>query len=272
MSTVLEQVQVRTERKRWLAHDVERDGRAVPTLFRRAHAGDAEAREALIRRFMPLARNLARRYRQRSEPFDDLVQVAALGLVKAVDRFDPERDIAFSTYAVPTILGELKRHFRDTSWAVHVPRSLYERALEVEQAGRVLANRDGREPSVVEIADHMEEDVESVLAALEAAQAHDALSLDATFDRPEGEAETLGATIGSVDDRYEYIEERAAVAECLDALTERERRVLELRFGAEMKQTEIAARVGISQMQVSRILRRTLARLRELADAEPPTA
>src|SRR5207248_1682709 len=225
-------------------------------------------RETLIERFLPLARSLARRYIRSSESADDLVQVASLALVKAVDRFDPDRDVAFSTFAVPTILGELKRHFRDTAWAVHMPRSLSEGALRVEKAERQLANATGRTPSVADIAEAMGEDLEWVVNVLDASRAHDALSLDAKVDTPDGDGETLAGTLGGDDERFDYIEERDAVAGSLDQLSERERTVLELRFGGELTQSQIAERIGVSQMQVSRILRRTLDRLRTLSGAE----
>jgi len=188
---------------------------------------------------------------------------------EAVDRFDADREVAFSTFAVPTILGELKRHFRDTAWAVHMPRSLSEGALRVEKTERGLANETGHRPSVAEIADAMGEDLEWVVNVLDASRAHDALSLDATVDTPDGDGETLAATLGGEDERFDYVEERDAVACSLGQLTARERRVLELRFGAEMTQSEIAEQIGVSQMQVSRILRRTLDRLRTLTEASP---
>jgi RNA polymerase sigma-B factor len=254
------------------APGTEGDDRAMARLFRRARAGDTAARETLIERFLPLARSLARRYIRSSESADDLVQVASLALVKAVDRFDPDRDVAFSTFAVPTILGELKRHFRDTAWAVHMPRSLSEGALRVEKTERQLANRTGHRPSVAEIAEAMGEELEWVVNVLDASRAHDALSLDATVDTPDGDGETLAGTLGDEDERFDYVEERDAVAGCIGDLSERERTVLELRFGAELTQSEIAERIGVSQMQVSRILRRTLERLRELAEEPADTS
>ena len=245
----------------------------VNRLFTLAGRGDEAARDALIERFLPLARTLAARYARKSEPMDDLVQVACVGLVKAVDRFDPDRGLAFSTYAVPTILGELKRHFRDATWAVHVPRSLYERAMTVERAERELANRLGRHPSVAEIADEIHMELEDVLDALEASRAYDALTLDAPTTSEDGQAESLVATLGSADDRLERVDDLASVAAAMPELTERQRRVLALRFGEDMTQSQIAEEIGVSQMQVSRILRRALGELREQVDAaSPPTA
>jgi RNA polymerase sigma-B factor len=270
MTTLLvEDVDRDALRARRYAHEAEGDDRSIARLFRSAQAGDDAARSALIERFLPLARSLARRYIRSSESADDLMQVASLALVKAVDRFDADREVAFSTFAVPTILGELKRHFRDTAWAVHMPRSLSEGALRVEKAERALANVSGRKPSVAEIADAMGEDLEWVVNVLDASRAHDALSLDATVDTPDGDGETLAATLGGDDERFDYVDERDAVAGSLGQLTMRERKVLELRFGAEMTQSEIAEQIGVSQMQVSRILRRTLDRIRTLAGARP---
>jgi len=242
---------------------------ALQQLFLRSHKGDPSARAALIERFLPLARQLARRYARSSEPFDDLFQVASLGLVKAVDRFDTDRGVAFSTYAVPTILGELKRHFRDTGWSVHVPRSLHEQALAVQRTERALANRLGRSPRVTDIAQELGITDEQVLAALDAGQAHDALSLDAPQEGREGERESLVSTIGSTDSRYELIEYGITIETTIHKLPARDRRVLQLRFGEDLTQSQIADQVGVSQMQVSRIIRRSLERLRELADQEP---
>jgi RNA polymerase sigma-B factor len=195
--------------------------------------------------------------------------VASLGLVKAVDRFDVDRGVSFTTYAVPTILGELKRHFRDTGWSVHVPRSLHERALQVQRAERVLANRLGRSPRVTDIAEELGMSIEQVLAALDAAQAHDALSLDAPQEGREGERESLVSTVGAPDDGYELIEYGTTIEATIHQLPARDRHVLQLRFGQDMTQSQIAEQVGVSQMQVSRIIRRSLERLRELADQEP---
>jgi RNA polymerase sigma-B factor len=270
MATLLaEDVESDPQRERRYARDAEGDDRSVARLFRLAQTGDGAARSALVQRFLPLARNLARRYLRSSASVDDLMQVASLALVKAVDRFDPDREVAFSTFAVPTILGELKRHFRDTAWAVHVPRSLSEGALRVEKTERELANETGHRPSVAEIADALCEDQEWVVNVLDASRAHDALSLDATVDTPDGEGETLAATLGGEEEGFGWVEDRNAVAGSMSKITGRERKVLELRFGAEMTQSEIAEQIGVSQMQVSRILRRTLERLRTLADGQP---
>jgi RNA polymerase sigma-B factor len=234
-------------------------------LFRRyRRAGDASAREALVRRYLPLARKLARRYARSSEPYEDLAQVASLALVKAIERFDPERGSDFRSFAIPTILGELKRYFRDSAWAVHVPRSTQERALLVEDANEKLTSARGRPPSVSEIATHLELSGEEVLDGLKAAQAYDTLSLDESPHGPdETDAVTLGETLGAEDERYELIEADVATAEAFRSLSDRPRRILYLRFVKELTQTQIAAEIGVSQMQVSRLLRSSLSNLRE---------
>ena len=228
---------------------------------------DHHARDELVRRFLPLARKLARRYAGSRESIDDLVQVASLGLVKAVDRFDPTRDIAFSSFAVPTILGELKRYFRDLGWSVHVPRGAQEMALKVEQARQQLASRSGRSPSVNELAQFLEWSTEDVLDALEAGSAHHSVSLDAPTDDGEGEVGTLAQSLGHADDRLDSIEDRVTVAAAVRKLGPRERYVLHLRYVEDLTQTQIAEHVGVSQMQVSRILRRAVAQLQEMTDA-----
>jgi RNA polymerase sigma-B factor len=237
---------------------------ATPVLFRRWRGtGDSEAREVLIRRFLPLAHKLARRFVHSSEPEDDLKQAAGLALVKAVDRFDPDRGADFAAFAVPTIVGELKRHFRDTTWAVHVPRRAQEQGLAIERAMDALTNR-GRSPTVHELARHLDMSAEDVLDGLLAAGAYQAISLDAPFklDDVESTGETLGDTLGVDDDRYELVVDGVTLAHAMRELPDREREILRLRFVDDLTQTEIAARVGVSQMQVSRLLRRSLAQLR----------
>ncbi len=229
--------------------------------------GDRSARDELVKRYLPLARKLARRYNGAREPFEDLLQVASLGLVKAVDRFDTGRGTAFSSFAVPTILGELKRYFRDLGWAVHVPRGAQEQALKVEEAYQKLTTRTGRAPSVPDLAEYLELGIEDVLEALETSAAHHSASLDAPRDDGEGEAGTLADAFGETDERFEVIEANATISAAARHLSSRERRVLVLRFVEDLTQTQIAEEIGVSQMQVSRILRRALARLRELADA-----
>ncbi len=241
--------------------------REVPTqeLFRRwQECRDQNAREALVRQYLPLARKLARRYRGAREPLDDLEQVASLGLVKAIDRYDSGRGIGFQHFAVPTILGELKRYFRDSGWAVHMPRGIQELALQVAQAERQLAAKTGREPTYNEVAEFLEISVQDVLEAAEAAAAHHAVSFDTPHDDGDGEAGTLGDSIGEIDQRYDLVALTASIAPAAKRLSERDRRVLALRFVEDRTQSEIADEVGVSQMQISRILSKAL---RQLASA-----
>ncbi len=226
--------------------------------------GDRSARDELVGRFLPLARKLARRYAGAREPFDDLLQVASLGLVKAVDRFDPERGTAFSSFAVPTILGELKRYFRDLGWSVHVPRGAQEMALKVEEARQQMASRTGRPPTVNELAEYLELSIEDILEGLETGAAHHAVSLDTPREDADGEAGTLADSFGREDERFDVVDASVSIAAAARSLSARERHVLALRFVEDKTQTEIAELVGVSQMQVSRILRRAVARLEDL--------
>jgi RNA polymerase sigma-B factor len=219
--------------------------------------GEQRAREELVERFLPLARNLARRYAGAREPFDDLLQVASLGLVKAIDRFDIDRGAAFSSFAVPTILGELKRYFRDLGWSVHVPRGAQEAALKVQEAQERLTTRTGRPPTVSELAEYLELSTEEVL--------------DAPREDGDEESGTLVDVFGDVDARYELVEETVTISAAARQLSDRERKVLALRFVDDMTQTQIAQEIGVSQMQVSRILRRALNQLRELTEAPAQT-
>ena len=226
--------------------------------------GDQAAREALVERFMPLARSLARRYDRSSEPYEDLLQVAALGLLKAMDRFDAERGTSFASFAIPTILGEMRRYFRDSGWSVHVPRGDKERALKVRDAQESFANEHGHAPTVAQLAQYLEFPDEQVIDALLAIQAYESLSLDAPRPGADDEAITYGDSVGEDDARYELIELDATVVAVLDQIPERERRILRMRFVDGLTQTQIATRVGVSQMQVSRLLRRSLDQLRAL--------
>jgi RNA polymerase sigma-B factor len=228
--------------------------------------GDRHARAELVERFLPLARKLARRYSGALEPFDDLLQVASLGLVKAVDRFDISRGTAFSSFAVPTILGELKRYFRDLGWAVHVPRGAQEQAIKVSQAQQQLRAKSGRAPTVPQLAEYLELSIEDVLDALETSRAHHASSLDAPYDDGEGESGAVVDSFGGDDPGLRLVEERLTLGTAAQRLSPREREVLLLRFVQDMTQTQIAERIGVSQMQVSRILRRAVARLAELTE------
>jgi RNA polymerase sigma-B factor len=230
--------------------------------------GDVASRDELVERFLPLARQLARRYQRGNEPLDDLIQVASIGLVKAVDRYDPARGTAFSSYAVPTILGELKRYFRDSGWAVHVPRGMQERVMSVNQAIARLSRELGRSPTASEVAVEIGESPELVLEAMEAAIAYDAVSLDTPRSGDEEDGDTYADTMGMIDERFELVEYKSAIGPTIRALPERDRLVLKLRFEDDLTQLEIAQRIGVSQMHVSRLIRRALKRLRTVADAQ----
>jgi RNA polymerase sigma-B factor len=226
--------------------------------------GDLAARERLVERFLPLARQLARRYGAAGEPLDDLVQVASLGLVKAIDRYELDRGTAFSSFAVPTILGEIKRHFRDTGWTVRVPRAIQERRIQVNRAIPVLTGRLGRSPTTAEIAEHIQSTSEEVLEALEAAAAYEPVSLDASPGGDEDD-ETWAQAVGLDDPSYELVEFGATLAPAMKALAPRERVILHMRFVEDMTQSQIADKIGISQMHVSRLIRRALEQMRETA-------
>ena len=228
--------------------------------------GDQSAREELVQRLLPLARRMARRYRRSDEPLDDLIQVATLGLIKAIDRFDPARETAFSSYAVPTMLGELKRYFRDNGWAVHVPRGMQERVMQVDNCVKDMSRKLGRSPSAQQVAETLDLSIEQVLEAMEAASAYDAVSLESYRFGDEGDGETYAESIGSEDERFELVEYGATIAPTLQALPPRDRIVLHLRFVEDLTQAEIAERVGVSQMHVSRLIRRALERLRTVAE------
>jgi RNA polymerase sigma-B factor len=227
---------------------------------------DRGARDELIERFLPLARKLARRYIPSSEPYEDLVQVASLGLVKAVERFDPARGYAFTSFAVPTIVGELKRYFRDAGWALHVDRGAQERARKVIDAQQKITAQTGRPPTVGELSQYLEVSEEEVLDGLQTAEAYDAVSLDAPMQSDADGATSRLEGIGTDDDRLELVNVQATIFAAAKHLPQRERQILFLRFGEDLTQTEIAERVGVSQMQVSRLLRKSLQRLRDLTD------
>lgn len=229
--------------------------------------GDTEAREELCERFLPLARRLARKYERMNEPFDDLLQVACVGLVKAIDRYEPEQGTAFASYAVPTILGELKRYFRDSGWSVHVPRGVQERVLRVNQAIGKLSPELGRSPTPAETADHLNERLEDVLEALEAGGAYNTISLEAPVGGDDPDAGTYADAVGGTDDQYDMVELGDILSRAMAAVPQRERIILYLRFTEGLTQSEIAERLGISQMHVSRLIRRTLDRLRVVASA-----
>lgn len=240
-----------------------------PSLFRKWKTdGDRLARESLIREYTPLSRSLARRYGRSSEPFDDLFQVAQLGLLKAIDRYDPDRGFPFKAFAVPTILGEMRRYFRDSGWSVHVPRGAQERALQVREAQQQLSEDCGHAPSVSQLSQYLEIGGEEVLDGLRALAGYGTLSLDAP--RRGGEEDESGSyaeSVGEEDRRFELIELGLSVGSALEQITPREREILHLRFVEDLTQTQIAERIGVSQMQVSRLLRRCLDQLRELTEA-----
>jgi len=228
---------------------------------------DQSAREELLHRYMPFARGLATRYRYGREPFDDLLQVAHLGLLNAIDRFDPARGTSFRSYAAPTILGELKRYFRDRVWTVRVPRGAHDLLGRIGPAISRLTADLQRSPSVPEIAELLEVDREEVLDALEAGHSRRALSLDGAHNEEEdgGEEAALLDLVGNEDPGFARVDDRLAVSAALPFLDARQREVLRLRFVEDLSQTEIAERIGCSQMQISRILRRTFEQIREAA-------
>jgi RNA polymerase sigma-B factor len=250
-------------------HDADRAYQERLLFTRFAAEPSPELRAALVERYLPLARQLARRYQRHDEPLDDLVQVASLGLVKAIDRFDPTREVAFSSFAVPTILGEIKRHFRDRTWAVRVPRDLQELALRAERVVGDLTRDLRRQPSIAEVGERLGVNEEQVLEALEAAGAYHATSLETPRGSEAEGGETLADTVGGDEDGYERAEDRATIAQLMRTITPREREVLRLRFEQDLTQAEIGEIIGVSQMQVSRLIRQAVARLRLAARSAP---
>lgn len=222
---------------------------------------DPRIREILVQRFLPFARKLALRYNYTQEPNEDLVQVASIGLLKAIDRYEPSRGSKFRSFAAPTILGELKRHFRDKGWAVHVPRGIQERALALSRQTEVLHGKLGRSPTLAELAEAMHCPLDEVLEATQAARSYDAVSLDAPVSADGEESVPLGELLGTREDGFELAEERQVMAERWRSLSDLERRVVELRVVHDMTQREIGERIGYSQMHVSRLLRRSMDRL-----------
>ncbi|HWG94192.1 MAG TPA: RNA polymerase sigma factor SigF [Mycobacteriales bacterium] len=222
----------------------------------------ARLRDELVEVHLPLVEYLARRFRNRGEPLDDLVQVATIGLIKSVDRFDLERGVEFSTYATPTIVGEIKRHFRDKGWAIRVPRRLQELKLSLTKATSELSQKNGRSPTVAELAQHLGMTEEEILEGLESANAYSAVSLDAP-DGGDEDSPAVADSLGMVDDALEGVEYRESLKPLLEKLPAREKKILMLRFFGGMTQSQIAGELGISQMHVSRLLARTLAQLRE---------
>jgi len=228
-------------------------------LLRRYHEqGDTRARDRLAEEMLPLARALAGRYAGRGEPLDDLVQVACVGIMKAIEGFDLRREVRFSSYATPTVLGEIKRHFRDRTWSVRVPRGLQELQLEVAKKRDALTGELGRSPTVQELANAVDAPFEEVLATIQSAGARRTRSLD----EPTGEDVTLADSIGGRDVELERAEMRVLLDDAMAVLSERDREVLRLRFEDDLTQTEISERIGVSQMQISRIIRQSIAKLR----------
>jgi RNA polymerase sigma-B factor len=221
-------------------------------------------RDRAIEAWLPLARHLAHRYSGRGEPTDDLIQTATVGLIKAVDKFDPDRGVDFAGYAIPTIIGEIKRHFRDRTWSVRVPRRLQELRLAITEANSTLTHTLGRSPTIADISIHLGTTEEEVLEGLEGARAYNATSLSTPISA-DGTTE-LGDTLGAEDHEFELAETRVALGPALATLDDREQKILTLRFYGNLTQSQIADRVGISQMHVSRLLARALTKLRgELA-------
>jgi RNA polymerase sigma-B factor len=241
---------------------VERAREADRALLRRYHeGGDMSAREELIERHLPLVRSLARRYAGRGEALEDIEQVGAIGLIKAIDRFELAREVSLATYATPNVVGEIKRHFRDKGWAIRVPRALQELNASMSGAIERLTTKLGRSPSVAEIAAELKTSAEEVLEAMEVGSAYSTVSLNAP---PSGDDELDPLeTIGSEDEEFERSEDRAALAPALQHLPDREREILRMRFEEGLPQTQIAQRVGLSQMHVSRLIRKSLTVMRD---------
>ncbi len=236
-------------------------------LLRRYHEqGDTRARDTLAAEMVPLARALAGRYTGRGEPMDDLVQVACLGIMKAIEGFDLSREVRFSSYATPTVLGEIKRHFRDKTWSMRVPRGMQELQIRLAKAREKLTSELGRSPTVQELADEVDQPFEEVLTTIQSQDARRTRSLD----EPTGEDVTLADSLGARDPELGRAEIRVLLDDAFDVLSERDREVLRLRFAEDLTQTEISKRVGVSQMQVSRIIRHALSRLRAEIERSPP--
>jgi RNA polymerase sigma-B factor len=233
--------------------------RDLGTLFRRCSAGDARAREVIIVAFLPYAHHLAHRYRGRGEPVEDLYQAASVGLINAVDRYDHTRGCSFVAFAKPTILGEIRRHFRDRTWRLHVPRSVQDRARRVARAQEDLRARTGSDPTIEEIARHLGLELGEVAEARCALNAYRPRSVDATYTAEDRQQLALNEIVGELDPEYERVETFAGCVQALQGLEPRDCKVLLLRFGGELPQHEIARRIGTSQMQVSRILRKATA-------------
>jgi RNA polymerase sigma-B factor len=244
---------------------------ATEELFRRHRdRPDPALVEELVRRFEPLARSVARRYHSRGEPLEDLTQVANVGLLKAIARFDPDRGFAFTTYATPTMLGELKRYFRDSAWAVHVPRGVKERAVELAGVTEELSSRLGRSPSLSELAEALGVSEEQTLEAIEAYHARHATPLEQGSGDDDSAPLRPVQVLGAEDERLEQAEYLTMIAKGVETLSETDRLILYLRFGRDLTQSEIARRIGTSQMQVSRLLRAAIEKIRRVSGESEP--
>ncbi len=238
-------------------------------LFRRyKEEGDMDAREKLVMSHLNLVRFLANKFKNRGEPIDDLIQVGYLGLLKAIDRFDPARGLEFTTYATPTIMGEIKRHFRDKGWSVRVPRRLQELSAKVNQATDELTTELQRSPTVEEIARYLDATVDEVLEAMESSSAYSSVPLEAPGSSDSDDAPSVLDRYASEDSELAFTDDRLVIEEALAGFSPREREVIELRFVKGMTQIEIARKLGISQVQVSRLLRRTLKKIQDKIDPE----
>jgi RNA polymerase sigma-B factor len=225
-------------------------------------AGDEQARDQLVERYMPLVRSLAARYAGRGEPQEDLVQVGSIGLLLSIERFDTTRGVQFTTYAVPTIVGEIQRHFRDRAWALHVPRRMKELSVRLTRAIEAKTGELGRAPTIAELAEATGADEDEVVEALQTSEAYSTRSLSQPLGHERSDDETVQDMLGTTDAGFDEVEDSVLIEAGLDALDERERRIVELRFFEGLTQSEIAAHVGISQMHVSRLLRRALYTMR----------
>ena len=238
-------------------------------LFRRfKEEGDMDAREKLVMSHLNLVRFIANKFKNRGEPIDDLIQVGYLGLLKAIDRFDPSRGLEFTTFATPTIMGEIKRHFRDKGWSVRVPRRLQELSAKVNQATDTLTSQLQRSPTIAEIADYLDATVDEVLEAMESSSAYSSVSLEAPSGADDDDTPSVIDRYATEDSDLAFTDDRIIIDEALASFSPRERDVIEMRFLKGMTQIEIAEKLGISQVQVSRLLRRTLKKIQDKIDPE----
>ncbi|WP_370249529.1 RNA polymerase sigma factor SigF [Nocardioides sp.] len=235
----------------------------------RSDAERSTARDDLVHLHLPLVEHCARRFRNRGEPYEDLVQVGTIGLIKSIDRFDTDRGVEFSTYATPTVIGEIKRYFRDKGWAIRVPRRLQELRMQISAASAELTQSLGRSPTPRELAESIGVSVEEILEGMESSNAYSTLSLDATDDADDGAGSSMLDAIGVDDEGLEHVEIRESIKPLLEQLPAREKKILLLRFFKNMTQSQIAEEIGVSQMHVSRLLSRTLDQLRASLNEEP---